>query len=226
MRAFDADGRPVEHVIGTEKHPVVMVVLGREIERRPVVAARHRQRVFELVTGLVALVRVVKHRISANQRWTPAAAANARARIIAISRSGGDAPAPLRVSRLQRVVAAGPVGGRRAAEGEARRPGMPRFRRDENDALRRARSVNRARRGALQDLDGLDVVRVDVNRTVLLRGPIGRARDVLHVPRSGRHARIVHRYAVDHEQRLTRARQRARAPNPDIGGRARLTTGR
>ena len=51
-------------------------------------------------------------------------------------------------------------------EGKLRRSGPSAFGRDEDDAVRRLGSIDRRRRRALQDLDALDVVRVEISDTV------------------------------------------------------------
>ena len=56
--------------------------------------------------------------------------------------------------------------------GYVRRARLAGLRRDENDALSCARAVQRTGGRALQDLDVLDVVRVDVRRAIRLRRPL------------------------------------------------------
>src|SRR4029077_6678016 len=99
------------------------------------------------------------------------------------------------------------------AERIARGAGATALGGDQHDALRGTSAVDRRRGGALQDLDRLDVARVDVSRTVADRR--GRVGKVTRLER-----RVVDRLAVDDEKRLAIAFDRLEAADDDRGARA------
>src|SRR2546422_738735 len=94
---------------------------------------------------------------------------------------------------------------------EARRAGAARLRRDQHDALAGARAIDRARGRALQDLDVLDVVGVQVDGAILHHGALTRVTTVVRVEARRRNSRVVDRHAIHHEQRLVVSDDRANA---------------
>ena len=79
------------------------------------------------------------------------------------------------------------------------------LRRDQNDPIRPARSVDAGRGGVLQDLDALDVVGVDGGQRVVVQRPRIPAQEVI----------LRNRNAVDHVERITGRRDGSHAADSD-----------
>ena len=103
---------------------------------------------------------------------------------------------------------------------EARRPGAARLGGDQHHALPGARAVDRARGRALQDLDVLDVVGVQVDGAVLHDRALTRVAAVVGIEARRRHRLVVDRHAVHDEQGLAVADDRADAADLDERRRA------
>src|SRR5690606_32640454 len=96
-----------------------------------------------------------------------------------------------------------------AAGGDLRGADQPaRFRRDEDCAVCRTRSVQRRGIRTLQHRDGLDVVRIDILDGVAVV-------DRVVAARAAAYGGIAHRNTVDHEQRLVVASQGVRSAYHD-----------
>ena len=223
VRSLEPDGGAVEPVVIPDEHAVVIEVLPRQVERRPVVPAGDRHGVLDDVPRLVQLAGVIEHRGAGWQQRSPRAAADAvrgdvagavdeRARRVTPWESiRVDIEAALAGPRLQRNEMADVVERRGGTVRKARRVGAARLRRDQHDALAGARAIDRARGRALQDLDVLDVVGVQVDGAILHHGALTRVAAVVRVEARRRNGRVVDRHAIHHEQRLVVADNRANA---------------
>ena len=94
-----------------------------------------------------------------------------------------------------------------------RRAAPATLRDDLNDAIRRLRAIERRGGGSLDDLDALDLFRIDVV------DPACAATASLHRSLRGI---AVHAHAVDVDDRIIAQRETARAPNADLCARADL----
>src|SRR5687767_10875399 len=99
---------------------------------------------------------------------------------------------------------------------------------DDDDAVRSARSVDRARRGSFQDLNALDVVRVDVRGAidvlVLTRREVQQvsgSAGVRNGIQSALNRCVVDDDAVDHVERLVAGVDRRDPTKLDLGSTAR-----
>ena len=107
------------------------------------------------------------------------------------------------------------------------------LRRDEDDAVRRARAVDRRRRRALENLDALDVARIEIHHAVRRRRALELAADVLSADARRRPASIGLKFVVENEVLFTGTPsttnsgstlpfERAQSANRDLRSRARI----
>ena len=170
LRRLEAARRAVVLVVVADDRAVLIRVADGHEERAPIIAAGDGEHVVERVAGRERLVPVIVCR-------------RARGASAPSSKRSDSIPAR-RTPRRRRVIL--PATEAAAAEcalltsshvaeerSDSAWPGATTLRRDEDDALGRARAVDRRRRGALQDLDRLDVVRVDVGRAIGCCGALG-----------------------------------------------------
>ncbi len=167
----------------------------------------------------------------ARDRRTPAAEAARLADVVA--RPGGHVEQPLAEAALERLLARDHVVRSGRAELVVRLPRAAVLRRDQDDAVRRAGAVDRRRGRAFENLDILDVVGIHVDHAVrggralelaavVLAAHAAAARvDRIEVRR--RDGRVVDRNAVDDEQRLRLAVERAQAADLNLRRRTRIS---
>ena len=225
-------------VVRPDEDAAVVEIGAAQKERCPVVSAGHAEIVVGGVAGDVRLVGVIVDRCAGRlEIGPPAVAAEWIAHVVArrgirnAFRIGIDLEwiqtvVSLTVSGLQRIFVIEVIERDLALRGVPRRARLAALGSDEDDALPCTRAVERTGRRAFQDLDVLDVVRVDVRRPVLLRRSLdlARAQAVVWIEVRGRVAAVVDRHAVDDEERLAvPRRETARATYADVGSRAGLT---
>ena len=154
-------------VVRSDEHAFVVVVVPRQIERRALVAAGHAERVVENVPRVERLVRMIERRRPVSG-GAPA------------SRDGGcRAPLALPVLPLQRIDLRDLVVRSRSCGASSASVPSAALRRDEDDAIRRARAVDRRRRRSLENLDALDVGGIEIHHPVRRRRSLELAADVL-----------------------------------------------
>ena len=134
---------------------------------------------------------MVVDRSAGGELWTPARRAEAAASRRAVH---WIATRTLAVVGLQRNGVADVIDRVVAGQGILGRAGVTRFRGDHDDALAGGCTIDGCGGGALQYLDRLNVIWVDVG------GAVGRHRAA--GVRCGRKRRVVHRDSIDDEQRL------------------------
>ena len=218
VRPFHAHGRPLVPVLVTDKCAIVVHVLARQIKRRAIGPTGDRHGVLNHVPRLVQLVGVI---VGAQPRWqgrTPGATTDTIAWVVASTtrrRIGLHAEAALPIRPLQPYEMVHVVERRGRAQRETRRAGAAGLRRDQDDALARARAVDRTRSSAFHDLHVLDVVRVQVHRPVRDDGAFARVPAVVRVEARRRRCRIVDGHAVHHDERLVIPDERADAADLD-----------
>ncbi len=134
VRSVEPHRRALVQVVRADKNPAIAQVRAGEVERRPVVATRHRQIVIGRVAGGEGLVGVVVGR--AGDPRPPAGPASEIAdarRAVAVAR--GRPAQPLTPHRLQRIGVVDVVRGDRAAQRVVGGTGFAVLGRDQHDAL-------------------------------------------------------------------------------------------
>ncbi len=218
MAAVEPHRDPPEVVVVADDDAAVVVVRAGEEELGAVVPARDRERVVGLPAVLEDLFRVVEHRNVGGELWPPAGPccpADCAVERRAGEAGGRFAACPEPVRRLELGELGVVVERPRAPEGILRLARPPLLGGDQDYALAGARAVDRARRGALQNLDVLDVIGVEVEQAVGGEDVLGVDCQLVRIVEGGR---VVHRDPVHHEQRLAVRRLDAgEAADLDVG---------
>src|SRR6266487_99310 len=84
VRAFDSNRAAGKEVVRTEKHALMVVILGREKECGAIVPAGDRERVLEGIPGPVPLMGMIENGTAVECR-APTPPANASARMVAVT---------------------------------------------------------------------------------------------------------------------------------------------
>ena len=206
-RALEANRSAVVLVVRPLEVAVLVGEAARHEERRALVAAGDLQVVVSGETGIEDLGLMIVRRRARGERRAPRADVE-RAVDAPRRRPASCGDAALSVRALQQVRCVRRCRTSRSSRGCTRvAPAAAALRRDENHAVRRARAVDRGRCATLQDLDRLDVVRIDVRCAVLRHRAAVLARNAARAEQNVRRVdRVVDRLAVDDEQRLVACR--------------------
>ena len=166
LRRLQADRAALVAVVRPEHEALVVVDAARQEERAAIITAGDRNVVVGDVAGLEHLVEVIVRLRSGGERLSPAVAGGERIGVGNDAVVGEEAVVALAVRRLQRIARGDLVERIRRVQRVLRLAGLAALRRDQNDALCRACAVDRGRRGAFQNRDRLDVVRIQIGNAV------------------------------------------------------------